>query len=341
MSEPNGDDSRSFIYDTFGFELAPVLSGVRVSLEGLTPSFLASGSTADLVDLEDPSLIGDESRDPGTWVALGPSDEVAKVDPVELSLDDDADDGHLAPLPAKAQPVTSQAGSASRGRADRLSREQAKVARMIFNRYDTDRSGELDEDEVVLAMQEMGFDSDPQAVKGFFQEHDADNSGTISFDEFRALYASAPPGYFSWSHVDQERLRLIDRHQHDGPHPGFSALADFMRVMEKGVSAHRLTRKGGLARAVVHLAEDRSGLAFRVGFKPPCNLQFRALRAVVAPDLSDAGLSLGGGGGRDRVLLLVFAVRPTGAIPAVAMDLDDGGAASQAGEAERGGGTGS
>ena len=39
-----------------------------------------------------------------------------------------------------------------------------------------------------------------------------DGDGAINFQEFKTLYANAPAGFFTFDHVDQERLAQIEAH---------------------------------------------------------------------------------------------------------------------------------
>lgn len=53
----------------------------------------------------------------------------------------------------------------------------------IFNEVDTDRSGELDEDEFLVLCAKLGLTSRAEALN-HFAVLDADNSGTVDFEEF-------------------------------------------------------------------------------------------------------------------------------------------------------------
>ena len=43
-------------------------------------------------------------------------------------------------------------------------------------------------------------------------DFDTDGDGEISFDEFQALYANAPPGFFAFDYVPPDRLAAIEAH---------------------------------------------------------------------------------------------------------------------------------
>lgn len=57
----------------------------------------------------------------------------------------------------------------------------------IFQIYDDDRSGTLDEEEFVYAMSQTGGYTEEYANQ-MFREIDSDGSGEVTFDEFRLWY---------------------------------------------------------------------------------------------------------------------------------------------------------
>jgi Ca2+-binding EF-hand superfamily protein len=67
-----------------------------------------------------------------------------------------------------------------------------QVAQMAFDAVDVDKSGQIDSTELHTALTEMakdlGFDA-PSAdeVKAVLGELDSDNSGKLSFDEFKTF----------------------------------------------------------------------------------------------------------------------------------------------------------
>jgi Ca2+-binding EF-hand superfamily protein len=61
--------------------------------------------------------------------------------------------------------------------------------RSIFDIYDDDKSGTLDEEEFVYAMSRTGGYSEEYADQ-MFREIDTDGSGQVTFDEFRLWYVN-------------------------------------------------------------------------------------------------------------------------------------------------------
>ena len=61
--------------------------------------------------------------------------------------------------------------------------------RMIFNRHDVDRSGEIEMAEVVAILAENGLEFDEEELGGVFHRFDVDKSGTLDFSEFVEMMA--------------------------------------------------------------------------------------------------------------------------------------------------------
>jgi Ca2+-binding EF-hand superfamily protein len=66
----------------------------------------------------------------------------------------------------------------------------------IFQVYDDDNSGTLDEEEFVHAMEQIGCSSDDSVA--VFKEIDIDGSGEVSFQEFK-----------SWFFENEKHARVI------------------------------------------------------------------------------------------------------------------------------------
>jgi len=60
-----------------------------------------------------------------------------------------------------------------------------KVAKDVFASMDDDDSGQLDREELQVAMAKMGFDIPPDAMDYMFDYFDEDKNGHIEFDEFK------------------------------------------------------------------------------------------------------------------------------------------------------------
>lgn len=57
----------------------------------------------------------------------------------------------------------------------------------LFNAFDDDHSGELDEEEVGLLVSQMGTKLSQEENHNLFRIMDADGSGTVSFREFATV----------------------------------------------------------------------------------------------------------------------------------------------------------
>lgn len=67
-----------------------------------------------------------------------------------------------------------------------------KRVRAIFNKYDTDKSGELDLDEFAVFCKDMGEDYTPEQLEIALAEIDEDGNGTIDFEEFYTWWCADP-----------------------------------------------------------------------------------------------------------------------------------------------------
>lgn len=68
--------------------------------------------------------------------------------------------------------------------ADCLTFHQVKE---VFEKYDADQSGELERDEITLALEDLGLPSSGPAVDRFIQQLDTDCTGTLDWREFQQL----------------------------------------------------------------------------------------------------------------------------------------------------------
>ncbi|EGB12013.1 hypothetical protein AURANDRAFT_9211, partial [Aureococcus anophagefferens] len=59
--------------------------------------------------------------------------------------------------------------------------------REIFNNIDADHSGEIDLEELGVAMKLLGREMAPEAVKEMMAKFDKDGDGNLDMDEFVAL----------------------------------------------------------------------------------------------------------------------------------------------------------
>merc|ERR1712146_493481 len=61
---------------------------------------------------------------------------------------------------------------------------QKEVLKQAFDAFDTNKSGNIDEKELMDAMKALGFTPTKQDVIDMINEVDADGSGTIEYEEF-------------------------------------------------------------------------------------------------------------------------------------------------------------
>jgi Ca2+-binding EF-hand superfamily protein len=59
-------------------------------------------------------------------------------------------------------------------------------------------TGNLDHDEVKLALMEMGMEVSDGDVDDMLQEFDTDHNGTIDLEEFKVIYANSTESEFDW-----------------------------------------------------------------------------------------------------------------------------------------------
>ena len=67
-------------------------------------------------------------------------------------------------------------------------------AREAFDQMDTDKSGELDFDEIMAAVKAMGQDPSEEKIHQYIKDHDADGNGRLDFAEFEGLAAQVAGG---------------------------------------------------------------------------------------------------------------------------------------------------
>jgi hypothetical protein len=98
----------------------------------------------------------------------------------------------------------------SRSQIDKLRPEEEQAIHEIFNLFDVDRSGSMNQVELRLAMRGLGFDESSESLKRLFDEMDSDGNQEIDFEEFKEVMAckifsqQPPPGYFAlrWNQFD-------------------------------------------------------------------------------------------------------------------------------------------
>ena len=91
-----------------------------------------------------------------------------------------------------SQPSTTTLPTFRRGYADsaksgRSYRQVTHEVESIFNRYDTDDSGDIDYNELRVAFEELGFKMSAEETALVMKEYDVDDSGGLTLDEFGKL----------------------------------------------------------------------------------------------------------------------------------------------------------
>ena len=65
--------------------------------------------------------------------------------------------------------------------------------RARFDRFDVDKTGELEESEVQAMMQEMGFECDAAYLNAMMRKFDTDGNGSVGFAEFQKMWKFITP----------------------------------------------------------------------------------------------------------------------------------------------------
>jgi len=65
-----------------------------------------------------------------------------------------------------------------------LTPQEIRDLKMVFDAFDTDGSGSVDEKELRRAMRVLGFEMSKETIREMIADLDTDNSGEIEFDEF-------------------------------------------------------------------------------------------------------------------------------------------------------------
>ena len=86
----------------------------------------------------------------------------------------------------KAQKVESKASefNAKSYEKNGLTEDEVMEIKEAFDLFDTDKSGEIDTDELKQALSNLGIDAKNQTLQNMINDIDKNQSGTIDFDEF-------------------------------------------------------------------------------------------------------------------------------------------------------------
>jgi hypothetical protein len=91
----------------------------------------------------------------------------------------------VASAPVVAQPPAAQPIKAS----SLLTKEQTQKVLDVFQLFDTNKNGSIDQREVSVALLSLGFDPKKEEITKIFGDLDKDRSGKIEFNEFLNLIA--------------------------------------------------------------------------------------------------------------------------------------------------------
>eukprot|EP01052_Picozoa_sp_SAG31_P024735 SAG31_NODE_2124_length_6401_cov_2.039829_3_plen_879_part_00 len=72
--------------------------------------------------------------------------------------------------------------------SDRKGLKQARVLKTMFSRIDSDGSGEVDQNEMMQLVLDLGMEVDQKDLDVIFQQMDLDGNGAIDFEEFHDWY---------------------------------------------------------------------------------------------------------------------------------------------------------
>ena len=86
----------------------------------------------------------------------------------------------------KAQKIESKASefNAKSYEKNGLTEDEVMEIKEAFDLFDTDKSGEIDTDELKQALSNLGIDAKNQTLQNMINDIDKNQSGTIDFDEF-------------------------------------------------------------------------------------------------------------------------------------------------------------
>ena len=60
--------------------------------------------------------------------------------------------------------------------------------KVVFNQFDTDQSGKITEENIILAMEKFGKQIDRNSVKKIIAKHDRTGDGMLNFYEYKAIF---------------------------------------------------------------------------------------------------------------------------------------------------------
>ena len=85
---------------------------------------------------------------------------------------------------AQAQPAKPEEFNPKKYERQGLTEEEVNEIKEAFDLFDTDKSGEIDSEELKQALKNLGIDAKNQTLQNMLTDLDANNSGSIDFEEF-------------------------------------------------------------------------------------------------------------------------------------------------------------
>jgi len=89
-------------------------------------------------------------------------------------------------------PAVAAAKSSSVVKLSKLDQQQTKEARTLFDRFDVDRSGSINADELVAVLSHLGHFPTPDELHEMLDVADSDKNGELSFNEFLQMLSLVP-----------------------------------------------------------------------------------------------------------------------------------------------------
>ena len=74
------------------------------------------------------------------------------------------------------------------GQAAEAAKKPPEVDRARFDRFDEDKTGELEMEEIQAMMEEMGYQCDSEYLDQMMDKYDTDSSGSVDFGEFKEFW---------------------------------------------------------------------------------------------------------------------------------------------------------
>ena len=94
---------------------------------------------------------------------------------------------------------------------------ETRRVRAMFDQIDDDGSGLLDKSEVKLMLKMVGMDGDDEAMDGIFEELDANQTGDVGFETFKAWWYFKTNGRHQIERCPKDFMHALALHLHTSP----------------------------------------------------------------------------------------------------------------------------